>query len=319
MECAQHFLFALVDGFTHIAFSCAVEPLRIANLVSGKALYRWSFAAHGGQWATASNGSVTQAHHRFDAMPVCDRVLVVSGTDVRQVDHAALIAALRRKRSGGIPIGGVCSAAYVLAKAGFLDGQQAAIHWEFHDGFAEEFPDVRLVPSVFVVHDQFMTAAGGTAATDLMLHLIEQDHGYDLAVAVADQMVYNAARPGGFAQRVSMQSRNGIRNPHLARAADMMRRTLHAPISPAQIAQELGISTRHLERLFGQYLNTSPRKYFMDMRLERARHLLLQTEAGITEIALACGFASAGHFGRVYRAAYGVSPARQRARPPKAA
>ncbi|MFM2371268.1 MAG: hypothetical protein RIS85_990 [Pseudomonadota bacterium] len=317
MERPQHFLFALVDDFTHIAFSCAVEPLRIANLVSGQDHYRWSFAARDGQWATASNGSVTQVHHRFDALPQCDRVVVVSGTDVRRIDHTALIAALRRKRSEGTLIGAICSGAYVLARAGFLDGLQAAIHWQFHDGFAEEFPDVGLIPSVFVAHEKFVTASGGTAAADLMLHLIEQDHGYDLAVAVADQMVYNAVRSSSFAQRVSVQSRNGIRNPHLVRAIDAMRGHLHETFSRNELADGLGISPRQLERLFERYLNTSPKKYFMDMRLERARHLLLQTESSITEIALACGFQNVGHFGRVYRTAFGVSPMRQRARMPE--
>jgi transcriptional regulator GlxA family with amidase domain len=147
-----------------------------------------------------------------------------------------------------------------------------------------------------------------------MLHLIERDHGADLSMAVADQMVYSAAREATAAQRVSLQSRNGIRNIHLTRAIQRMRETIEDPLSPAQIAAEIGISTRQLERLFGKFLNTSPKKYFMDLRLERARHLLIQTEASVIEIALACGFESSGHFSRVYRAAYGVAPMQQRGR-----
>lgn len=314
MAHAQHIVFALVDEFTHLAFSCAVEPLRIANLVSKQDLYRWSFASEDGVGAMASNGSVTQVHHNFTRLPPCDRILVVSGLNLRKKKLNGLITALRRERSCGTAIGAICSGAYVLAKAGFLDGLQAATHWEYHDGFKEEFPEVNLVRSVFVAEEKFVTASGGTAAADLMLHLIERDHGYDLAVAVADQMVYNAVRGSGSAQRVSIQSREGIRNAHLIRAIEMMRNSLHDPVAPADIAEDLGISTRQLERLFSRYLSTSPKKYFTDMRLERAHHLLLQTESGITEIALACGFANVGHFGRVYRASYGVSPARQRAR-----
>ena len=310
----QHFIFALVDEFTHLAFSCAVEPLRIANLVSKQELYRWSLASEDGLTATASNGLATQVQHRFAALPPSDWIVVVSGLNLRQKRLGGLIAALRRARSGGTPIGSICSGAYVLAKAGFLDGLKASIHWEYHDGFKEEFPEVQLVDSVFVTNAKFVTASGGTAAADLMLHLIERDHGYDLAVAVADQMVYNAVRGSEAAQRVSIQSRKGIRNAHLIQAVELMRGHLHSPLPPAQIAERAGISTRQLERLFDRYLGTSPKKYYMEMRLERAHHLLLQTEGGITEVALACGFVDTGHFGRVYRARFGVSPARQRAR-----
>ncbi|MGB3387827.1 MAG: GlxA family transcriptional regulator, partial [Pseudaminobacter sp.] len=300
--------------FTHMAFSCAVEPLRIANLVSGKELYRWSFASADGKTAASSNDVVTLVHHRFDDLPACDRLFVLSGINVQHADTCNLLVALRRERARGTRIGALCSGAYILAKAGFLNGMQAAIHWEYHDSFMEEFPDVSLVQSVFVPDAKFITASGGTAAADLMLYLIEQDHGYDLSVAVADQMVYNAVRNPTAAQRVSFQSRNGIRNRHLAKAIEIMRNRIDNPVSLSEIARELGISTRQIERLFGTYLRTSPKKYFTEMRLERARHLLVQTESAITEVALACGFGNFGHFSRTYRAVYGVSPMMQRGR-----
>ena len=314
MANAQHFLFALVEEFTLLAFSCAVEPLRIANLVSGGELYRWSFASANGKTATSSSGAVILVHHQFDDLPRCDRLFVMSGINMDRQDTRSLLAALRRERSRGTQIGALCSGAYVLAKAGFLDGMQAAIHWEYHDSFMEEFPDVNLVRNVFVADAKFMTASGGTATADMMLHLIERDHGYDLSVAVADQMVYNAVRNVTAAQRVSLQSRNGMRNEHLAKAIEIMRDRIDHPISPSEIARDLGITVRQIQRLFGRYLNASPKKYFMEMRLERARHLLLQTEAPITEVALACGFENLGHFSRIYRAAYGVSPTMQRGR-----
>ena len=310
----QHFVFALVEDFTHMAFSCAVDPLRIANLISGATLYQWSFASLDGETAKASNDSVTLVHHSFDAFPQCDRVFVLSGIHMTGKDHSRLIAALRRERARGTAIGALCSGAYILARAGFLDGMMAAIHWDYHDSFMETFPEVNLVRNVFVADEKHVTASGGTATADLMLHLIERDHGYDLSVAVADQMVYNAVRNSTAAQRVSLQSRNGMRNTHLAKAIQVMHDNLETPVSPAVIAKDLGISTRQLERLFGKYLNSSPKKYFMEMRLERARHLLLQSEASITEVAMACGFESPGHFSRVYRSAFGVTPMLQRDR-----
>jgi transcriptional regulator GlxA family with amidase domain len=308
----EHFVFVLVDEFSHIAFSCAVEPLRIANLVSGKPLFSWSFVSNNGETATCSNGSVTLVDYGDGDIPSCDRLFVLSGIHVQKRVAPELLNMLRRERSRGVNIGALCSGAYILAKAGFLDAKQAAIHWEFHDSFMEEFPEVNLVRSVFVADEKIVTASGGTATADLMLHLIERDHGRNLAVSVSDQMVYNAVRDATAEQRVSLQSRHGMRNPHMAKAIQKMSDTLETPVSPSAIAEEIGISTRQLERLFGKYLNCSPKKYYTEMRLEKARHLLIQTDKSVIEIALACGFESPGHFSRMYRAAFGITPTLQR-------
>ncbi|MEM9550822.1 MAG: GlxA family transcriptional regulator [Pseudomonadota bacterium] len=307
----QTIAFILVEEFSHLAFSCAVEPLRIANLVSEEPLYAWTFVSENGDRAVCSNGSVTLVHHNLTDIPKCDRLFVLSGIHMRNHVTRPLLNALRRQRAIGTPIGALCSGAWVLAEAGFLDDMKAAIHWEYHDSFMEAFPEVNLVRNVFVADEKHVTASGGTATADLMLNLIERDHGHDLSVAVADQMVYNSVREATAEQRVSLQSRNGMRNAHLAKAIQIMQERLEDPISPALIAERVGISTRQLERLFGKYLNSSPKKFFMEMRLERARNLLIQSEASVTEVALACGFDSPGHFSRVYRAAFGIPPIQQ--------
>lgn len=307
-----HFVFFLLHDFSHLAFSCALEPLRIANLVSGKPLYRWSLASADGQTATCSNGSVTLVHAGMEPTRHIDRLFLISGIDMQSHTTPEVLAYLRRERAAGTPLGAICSGAYVLARAGFLNGVETAIHWEYHDLLVEEFPEVNLVRNVFVANERIITASGGTAAADLMLHLIGAQHGTDLATAVADQMVYNAVREGSAAQRVSLQSRHGMRNSHLMRAIQLMEETIEDPISPSLIAEQLGISTRQLERLFGRYLNSSPKHYYMEMRLHRARNLLLQSENSITEIAMACGFRSTSHFSKVFRAEFGMSPLSQR-------
>ena len=304
----RRFVFALVEDFTHFAFSCATEPLRLANLVSGRQLYTWSLASANGATARSSNGFETVVHHSFDTLPTCDRLFVLSGIDMQHKDTRLLVAAIRRERARGVQIGALCSGAYILARAGILDGARAAIHWEYHDSFRQEFPRVHLVRSVFVADEKCLTASGGTAATDLMLHLIEREHGRDLSVAVAEQMVYNAVRTANSAQGFSLQARNGIRSRHLLEALRIMREEIEEPPSASQIARRIGITPRQVQRLFEKYLQTTPKKYFLEIRLERARHLIMQTETAITEIAFACGFASLGHFSRLYKAAYGESP-----------
>jgi len=311
---AQHFVFLLVENHTHLTLACAIEPLRIANMISGEDLYSWSYASEDGVSATASNGSVTLVQHGFAELPKCDRLFVIPGLGMTDFITPALLGCLRRARSTGVQVGALCSGAWILAEAGFLDGMKAAIHWEYHDAFAERFADVTLVRSVFVADEKHITASGGTATADLMLHLIDQDHGYDLSVAVSDMMVYAGAREASGEQRISLQSRVGMRNPHVAKAIEIMRNALEEPVSPVSIAQDLNISARQLERLFGRYFNTSPGRYYMELRLDRARNLLTQTEMSISEIAIASGFQSVGHFTRHYRKAFGTTPSTQRAR-----
>ena len=314
MTTTETFVFYLVEDYTHMAFSCAVEPLRIANWVTGKTLYDWKFASENGETVTSSNGVVSLVHHSFDDRVKSDRLFVISGLNTKENISKKLVSALRRERSHGAQIGALCSGAYVLAKAGFLKNQRAALHWEYHDSFMEEFPDVNLVRNVFVPDEKFVTASGGTAAADLMLSLIAETHGIGLSVAVADQMVYNSVRESTAEQKVSLQARHGMRNPHLARAIARMSERIEEPISTASIADEVGISTRQLERLFGRYLNCSPSKYYLDLRLQKARNLLLQSECSVTEVSVATGFKSTAHFARVYRVSFGVPPGEQRAR-----
>ena len=312
MTQTTHFAFLLLPEFSHLAFSCALEPLRIANLVSGKDLYRWSLISINGETATCSNGSVTLVQGGLVPQRHVDRLFLISGINVQNHVTPEVLRFLRRERAAGTALGAICSGAYVLAKAGFLDGVDTAIHWEYHDLFVEEFPEVALVRNVFVARERIITASGGTAAADLMLHLIGAAHGHALATAVADQMVYNAVREGSAAQRVSQQSRHGMRNARMVRAIALMEENIEDPVSPADIADELGISTRQLERLFGRYLNSTPKHYFMEMRLQRARNLLVQSERSITEIAMACGFKSNSHFSKVFRAHFGTSPVSHR-------
>jgi hypothetical protein len=178
-----------------------------------------------------------------------DRLFLISGDGRAGPYHAAGagLAAPRTRRGhafGRHLFGGLC------AGEGRVPGQHGnRLHWAWHDLFTEEFPEVRLVRNVFVAREKVITASGGTAAADLMLHLIGRAHGEDLATEVADQMVYNAVREGTAAQRVSLQSRHGMRNQHLVRAIAIMDETIEDPISPSLIAEQLGISTRQLERL----------------------------------------------------------------------
>jgi transcriptional regulator GlxA family with amidase domain len=219
---------------------------------------------------------------------------------------------LRREARRGLAVGALCTGAQVVAQAGLLDGRRCTIHWENRDGFEEDFPEIDLSQNIFVIDRDRYSAAGGTASTDLMLKLIAQRHGTDLANLVADQMIHTAIRSDKDEQRLSIPTRIGVRHPKLATVIHAMEDSIEEPISPATLAEDVGMSTRQLERLFRRYLNRSPKRYYMELRLGKARNLLQQTDMSVINVALACGFTSPSHFSKCYRALYKTTPYRER-------
>lgn len=308
----RRFIFVLLDQFTMLCFSSAVEALRIANRMSGQALYEWVLVGEGGGIARCSAGIGYQLDGDLDEVTRDDVVLLCGGIDVQAATTKRMIGWLRREARKGAVMGGLCTAGYTLARAGLLDGKRATIHWENQDSFAEEFEDVTLTKSVFVIDGNRITTAGGTASIDLMLKIIADDHGEDLANLVADQLIYTSIRTDQDTQRLSIPTRIGVRHPKLSQVIRMMEHNIEDPISPASLAKEVGMSTRQLERLFRRYLNRSPKRYYMELRLAKARNLLMQTDMSVINVALACGFASPSHFSKCYRAQYDTTPYRER-------
>ena len=145
---------------------------------------------------------------------------------------------------------------------------------------------------------------------DLMLHLIELDFDRALANHVAEKMVYSAPRSPHHSQRLSLQLRSGARSTRLCQAIEIMSENIEAPLSPADVAEAVGLSSRQLERLFRKHLATTPKSHYTTLRLRKARDLLFQTNMKLSEICFACGFNSQTHFSKSYRALFGVSPSR---------
>jgi transcriptional regulator GlxA family with amidase domain len=302
----------LLDQFTMLCLSSAVEALRIANRMSGEELFEWVLVGEGGDYAQSSAGIWFRLDGDLEEVQRDDVVLVCGGLDVASATSKRLLSWLRREARKGPVIGGLCTAGYSLAKAGLLDGKRATIHWENQDSFTEEFEEVTLTKSVFVIDGNRITTAGGTASIDLMLKLIAEERGEDLANLVADQLIYTSIRTDQDTQRLSIPTRIGVRHPKLGAVIRMMEQNIEDPISPSQLAEDVGMSTRQLERLFRRYLNRSPKRYYMELRLGKARNLLMQTDMSVINVALACGFASPSHFSKCYRAHYDTTPYRER-------
>ncbi len=294
-----------------LSFAGAIEALRIANRMVPDS-YNWQLAGEGGEFATCSAGIKYSLDMDLDELQRDDIVVLCGGVDIQGATTKRLMNWLRREARRGVKIGALCTASYTLARAGLLDGKRATIHWENQDSFTEEFEEVELTKSVFVIDGNRMTTAGGTSSIDLMLKIIADDLGEEVANMVADQQIYSSIRTDQDQQRLSIPTRIGVRHPKLSRVIQMMEINIEEPISPSLLAKEVGMSTRQLERLFRRYLNRSPKRYYMEIRLQKARNLLMQTDMSVINVALACGFASPSHFSKCYRAHYDTTPYRER-------
>ena len=308
----RRFVFVLMENFTLLSFSSALDALRIANRMSGKTLYEWTFIGENEEFVSCSAGTQFKLDNSLIELHRDDTVLLCGGTSIQEATTKKLIGWLRREARRGLTIGGLCTAAYPMAKAGLLDEKKATIHWENQDSFAEEFLEVELTKTVFVCDGNRYTTAGGTSSIDLLLKIIADEHGEELANAVADQMIYSSIRTDQDIQRLSVPTRIGVRHPKLSKVIQMMEINIEEPISPSILAKDVGMSTRQLERLFRRYLDRSPKRYYMELRLQKARNLLMQTDMSVINVALACGFASPSHFSKCYRAHYDTTPYRER-------
>ncbi|MEO1193037.1 MAG: GlxA family transcriptional regulator [Pseudomonadota bacterium] len=308
----------MVPQVTQIALVSAVEALRLANRASGKELYAWRLLSIDGGPVTASNGMQIAADSGLDEAKDLDAIIVCGGSDQSLAGDRRLLAWLRLQGRRGSDLGSLCTGSLVLAKAGLLDGYRCTIHWENVAGFVEAYPHIDVTTELFEIDRTRFTCAGGTAVIDLMLNLIGRQHGHELAAKVADQFMHERIRDSHDHQRMSLPARLGVRHPKLLAIIALMENNLEEPLSRNTLAEHANLSARQLERLFRKYLNRSPARYYLELRLDRARLLLLQTDMSVIDVALACGFVSASHFSKCYRDFFGHTPRRERGVPAKA-
>ncbi|PLR62938.1 AraC family transcriptional regulator [Pseudomonas sp. QC2] len=305
-------VFLLLDQFTLISLASAVEPLRMANQLSGQELYRWHTASVDGNPVWASDGMPITPDCSAGTAPAADIVLVCGGTSIQNTVTGELVKWLRTQARYSTRLGGICTGSWVLARAGLLDGFECSVHWEWLAAMQEAFPRVTLSASVFTLDRDRLTSSGGTAPMDMMLHLIGHDHGHELSAAISDMFVYERMRNEQDHQRVPLKHMLGTQQPKLQEVVTLMEANLEEPINLDQLAEYVALSRRQLERMFQKYLHCSPSRYYLRLRLIRARQLLKQTPISIVELALLCGFVSTPHFSKCYREYFGVPPSDER-------
>ena len=304
------FAFLTLPNFTMIAVVNAVEVLRMANRVCGRAEYEWHMVTPDGQPVACSNGMTLQPTVPLSAIGRPSLVLACGGIDVREAVDAKVTAALRRLARDNVPLGGLCTGTFALAAAGLLSGRRCAIHWENLAPIQEEFPEVNFVRDLYAIDRDRITCTGGVAPLSLMLAIVEARLGAERAGAIQAQFMVERTRAGAEPQ----QSRLGSPGHHkLEQAVRVMEAAVDTPLQAASVARAVGLSPRQLERLFRRYLGQTPAAFSAGLRLDRARSLLRDTAMPVTAVAAACGYVTPSRFSAAYRGRFGCAPRDERA------
>lgn len=306
--------FYLVPQFSLLAFSSALEPLRMANQLTGQSLYRWTLISSDAQPVECSNGISFDVEHSAHTRERYDAVFVCSGLNIHVIQDDPGIQWLRQLDKQGSVLGAICTGTYLLARAELLNDYRCTIHWENLAAAREEFPQLVISPELFEIDRNRYTCAGGTAPLDMMLSEIRNRHGSDLATRISEQFMCERIRDQNDRQRVPLTQRIGASQPKLSEAVSLMEANIEEPMTLDELSHHVGLSRRQLERLFQRYLHCVPTRYYLELRLERARQLLLQSSMPIVDIALACGFISAPHFSKCYRDTFSLPPRDERRR-----
>jgi transcriptional regulator GlxA family with amidase domain len=304
--------FLLLKNFTMISLASAIEPLRMANQLSGKELYSWYTLTEDGEPVRASDGiQITPDGGMTDPFEL-DTIIVAGGVNITRSYSKRELSWLQSMGRKGRKLGGICTGAYALAQAGLMNGYECSAHWECIASLQEAFPKVNCTNRLFSVDRDRLTGSGGTVPLDMMLNMIKQEHGYQLSAAISEMFICDRIRNETDHQRIPLRHVLGTTQPKLVEVVSLMEANLEEAIELDQLACYVGLSRRQLERLFQKYLQCSPSRYYLKLRLTKARQLLKQTSMSIIEVASACGFVSTPHFSKCYREHIGIPPREER-------
>lgn len=289
-----------------LAAGAIVDALALANEVLEFPLYRVRVLDAGGPRGALLPDVPLEACGRLDAL------FVLADSPLPEAGHEPLVEALRQQAAFGALVGGIGTGAWLLARAGLLAGRRATIHWPYAQMLAQRFADVVVSEQLYELEPGRLSCAGGTAIIDALAAWLAARHGEDMSQALQVGLGLERLRRADERQRVPLTARIGGGQPKLAEAVSLMEANLGEPLGTEDIAQLVGVSRRQLERLFKQHLDALPSRYYLELRLQHARRLLLQTGQSILQVGLSCGFSSGPHFSSAYRNHFGLTPREQR-------
>jgi len=279
----------LCDAFSNMVLACLLEPLRVVRDQTGADI-SWSILTDGDRAVTSSSGLSVSPEMPIAEAPPPDLVIIVGGDTFRDRKGATAPRVLGRLMQGATVIA-ADTGSWVLARGGFLNGRKATLHWQLLEEFAEEFPDILVSSDRFVQDGEFWTCGSAAAALDLMLHFIRDRFDASVAFDAGAMFLHDNSRRHGASYPDQAISQSV--SPKLKQIVVLMSKAVETPQPIPILAKGAHISERSLHRLFWKELQTTPGRYYLLLRLTRARELLRYSDLAPGEIALRCGFANA--------------------------
>lgn len=307
----------LLPGFSQLSLAALIEPLNLANALSGRKLFRWRLASIDGQSVTSAGGISVGVARRFEGLLEGQATrqpafMICAGEEVERYSTHQLRAFLRRAARACVPLYAMGTAAWLLADAGLLGDRRCTIHWSKMAAFAESFYDLDVDDALFVSDRQIVTCAGDFAAFDLAIDLVQRQCDAELARSICQHLTADRWRDGASCQSAPPGLRHGASGRKLMQIIQQMERNVEDPLPLIEIARWAALSRRQVERLFERLLSTTPRQYYIKLRMRRARQLIELTDMPITDIAIACGFMSPSYFSKSFKDHFNVLPSQLR-------
>ncbi|SUZ32716.1 HTH-type transcriptional regulator CdhR [Roseibaca ekhonensis] len=309
--------FLIFPGFPMACLTSMIEPLRAANEIADTRAFEWTLISEEGGPVESSAAVAFHPNCALAGAAHLDYLFLLSPPTGTFIDPRKGYGALRNRARHGAIMGGVSGGVFPLARSGLLDGHVTSVHWCYAAAFADEFPDHRTTDDVIMVDRRRVTISGAAAGFDLALRLIQQRLGDEVTTEVACWFQHPFVRGDGVRQRVpalrSTAASDMLPEP-VGQALRIMDDHLEDPIAVGDICEQIGISPRHLERLFKMQLGKSPKLYYREKRLDAARQLVMYSNRPLREIALASGFSSPSALRKRYAEAYSLTPEEDRDR-----
>ncbi|WP_432471512.1 GlxA family transcriptional regulator [Amphritea sp. HPY] len=297
--------FLLLPGYSMASLQAAIDPLRLANEITGQSPYNWELLSPDSKEVVASNGLALSAKDYQHSKP--GNLFICSGARPWQYSNPALLWWLRMLYKQNTVFGGIDTGSYLLAEAKLLNKGPVSIHWQAAAGFSKRYPQLEISRSQFEIATGCISCAGGFAVSSLMLHMIEQHFSSAVVESIASHLMIPERQPS-----VSEEDIIQLHEPRLYKVLKLMQISISTPLSSMELADKAHVSVRHLERLFKRHLHTTPANYYLKIRLEHAHQLIHNSPLDIGEIAAVCGFSSSPHFSRTYSRFFGIGPKRDR-------
>lgn len=307
--------FLIFPGFPMACLTSMIEPLRVANEISGTEVFAWTLVSEDGARVQASANVWFEPDAALEDCGKLDQLFILSDPASQFTSPQTSNGVMRKLARHGVQMGAISGGIFPLARAGLLEGHVTSVHWVYEAAFAAEFPQLEATEHVIVLGKERLTASGAAAAFDLSLHLIEAAIDANVATEVACWFQHPVVRGQGVTQRkptFAPEVTNDMLPPMVRKAIDMFAANIEETVKINDVAREVGVSVRQLERVFVQVTGKTPLRYYQSLRMHKARQMLLYGNESMIQIALAVGYSSTASLAKTYIEVFGISPKEDR-------